>query len=269
MKVELGNLMNEKQRFMREKGGRGSNFKLLKAVMFFMIFSCFSLSSGYSQEVQAEQRNSTRSIKLSALVAPAKSARLVKTPSIFGSSEKMSSNTGEFTKWTSMLARYDQQMKGSESATFKAWFSRLEYLKDADIRVQMRQVNNIVNLNRYVGDLDGTGKSDQWATPVEMINARFGDCEDYAITKFMTLKALGVSESSMRIVVVNDTYKGIPHAILVVYANGTSYVLDNQNTDIVETSQISHYQPVYSISRFAWWRHFPGQQNGQTLVANR
>lgn len=258
--------MNTKQCVTHEKRGKRGFFNVLRIFVFFALLSVFSLSAGVSKDVYADQRNSTRSIKLSALTAPAQSARLIRTPSIFGSSEKMSSNTEEFSKWTSMLARYEQQMQTSESAAYKAWFKRLEYLKDADIRVQLRQVNNIVNLNRYVSDMDGRGISDHWATPVETINARFADCEDYAITKFMTLKALGVSESAMRVVVVNDTYKGIAHAILVVYANGTSYVLDNQIPEVLETSQIAHYQPVYSISRYAWWRHY---NDGQTLVANR
>lgn len=204
---------------------------------------------------QAQAAPSDRSVKLSSLVTPAKIKKFSKAPSLFGSKEIRSNDVKPFTKWTSVLNRYERQMRGVEGASYRAWFDRLSHLQDADIHTKMRQVNNIVNLNRYVVDQQGWGQSDHWATPVEFIARRSGDCEDFAITKFMTLKALGVPESAMRIAVVQDTIKQIPHAILIVYTGGQSYVLDNQIKQVVSTTTVSHYKPVYSISRYAWWRH--------------
>ena len=84
-----------------------------------------------------------------------------------------------------------------------------------------------------------------------------GDCEDYAIAKFMALRALGFENPEMRIVVLNDLNLGIAHAILVVYVDGKALVLDNQIRSVVPADSIRHYQPVYSVNEEGWWLHRP------------
>ncbi len=209
---------------------------------FFLLIFCFSTPA-------FAQQNDLKSLKLSVLVAPKPQLNL------FGTNEVKSNDLTAFTKWTGMLKRYQQQMLGVNAASFKAWFSRLSYLQDKPLAVKLRQVNNIVNLNRYVSDKKGWGQSDHWATPLEFLQKQYGDCEDFAIAKLMTLKALGVSESQMRIAVVKDLQKDIAHAVLVVSQNGRSYLLDNQIKDVVETTRVAHYKPYYSISSNSWWLH--------------
>ncbi len=236
--------------------------KLAGFAVFVMVLCALFLALGTPN---ANASTSERSIKLSSLVSPHAAKNTVyqnnrSQPSIFGASETKSTDIRPFKKWTSVLRRYQRQMMTSEAATYKAWFARMEYLRDKPVMERIRQVNNIVNLNRYVNDQQGYGQSDHWATPVEFITKRYGDCEDFAIAKLMALKALGLSESSMRIAVVQDKQKNVPHAVLVVSHNGQSYLLDNQIKQVVNTSQVAHYAPFYSISRTAWWRHIEPQK---------
>jgi len=99
------------------------------------------------------------------------------------------------------------------------------------------------------------GVADYWASPLELLDKGRGDCEDFAIAKYISLRELGFSQSDMRILVLNDLNLRIPHAILIVYLNGRAFVLDNQIAQVVPTDVIRHYQPIFSINEEAWWLH--------------
>ncbi|MDC1090758.1 transglutaminase-like cysteine peptidase [Pseudemcibacter sp.] len=111
-------------------------------------------------------------------------------------------------------------------------------------------LNNI----SYVTDITNWRQKDYWATISQFLN-RDGDCEDYAIAKYYSLKELGFTSDQMRIVVVEDTNLNIAHAVLAVYYDNKIWVLDNQISQIIEHKKIVHYTPLYSINEKAWWLH--------------
>jgi predicted transglutaminase-like cysteine proteinase len=185
-------------------------------------------------------------------------------PSLFGSQEFQGPDLGKFPKWMSMLSRWQQETGQQETCqapdcAMAAWDAVIASLRGEDRAAQLRVVNAAFNQRRYVGDTKNWGRDDYWETPYEFLT-RNGDCEDYAIAKFMALKAAGVPSSEMRIVAVrNMALGGQGHAVLVVYDGGTAYLLDNQIKDVVPVDRITAYQPVYSINDQAWWRHRNGQ----------
>lgn len=128
----------------------------------------------------------------------------------------------------------------------------------------VRGVNKLVNQTRYIVDQRNWGQSDYWATPVEFLK-RGGDCEDFAIAKYAALKSLGFPEERLRIAIVQDTVKNIPHAVLVAYTNEGAYILDNQIKTLVDAERAGRYRPIYSINRQAWWLH---QAPTNTIVAS-
>lgn len=166
---------------------------------------------------------------------------------LFGSREVRSSNMAAFTKWNGVVAKLD-------NAGMTNWGNRLNQYKSLPMRAQVEAVNAYVNNVPYIEDKDNWGKSDYWATPAEFF-ARGGDCEDYAIAKYAALRTLGVPETSMRLAVVQDKLKNVPHAVLIVYTDEGPMVLDNQNKTVVSAATQTRYQPIYSINRQAWWRH--------------
>ena len=111
-----------------------------------------------------------------------------------------------------------------------------------------------MNRSPYIIDPINYGVPDYWATPVQFF-VKDGDCEDYAITKYLSLRSLGWPAEKMRIVVLQDMNLNIAHAVLVVQLNGKGYVLDNQISQLVTDDQILHYRPIYSINENAWWLH--------------
>ena len=144
------------------------------------------------------------------------------------------------------------------------WKSEIEKYKGMPLRTMAAKVNTFINKTPYITDSKNWGKSDYWATPVEFFT-RGGDCEDFAIAKYVSLRALGVPENRMRIAIVQDTVKNIPHAILVVYTNSGAMILDNQSTVMKSADTVKRYKPIFSINRTAWWVH---KAPTTTLVAS-
>ncbi|MFQ5784811.1 MAG: transglutaminase-like cysteine peptidase [Alphaproteobacteria bacterium] len=186
-------------------------------------------------------------------------------PHLFGTREVRSTNLAPFPKWTGLLDRYFGEREiteGSCTATsfnrchLDAWHELIGELKGVDPATQLDRVNRFMNEAPYITDPRNYSLPDYWATPRQFFN-RNGDCEDYAIAKFMTLRALGWPNRDMRIVVLQDLNLRIPHAILVVYRDGVAWVLDNQIEQVVTADRIRHYRPLYSVNEDSWWLHRP------------
>ncbi len=118
----------------------------------------------------------------------------------------------------------------------------------------LRYVNRVWHPWPYREDRDVWGKEDYWAIPAEFLR-RSGDCEDYAIVKYFTLKELGVAPETMRIVVVRDTVRNLGHAVLAVYMDDTAYILDNLSNAVLPHNRLRQYRPQYSVNEQGRWAH--------------
>ncbi|WP_259396841.1 transglutaminase-like cysteine peptidase [Shewanella sp. SG41-3] len=108
---------------------------------------------------------------------------------------------------------------------------------------------------RFVSDNDHWQKSDYWATPLESLGSKGGDCEDFAIFKYFTLKAMGVDESKMRLMYVRALLINEPHMVLIYFEDPKAMplVLDNLKTQILPASQRRDLKPVYSFNGKGLW----------------
>lgn len=182
-------------------------------------------------------------------------ARMAAYPALFGSAEKKSKNLKAFTKWTSMFDRFEQSMKTADAQKImREWRENIEGFQGMDLKTMADKVNRMVNKEKYIIDSKNYGKSDYWATPVEFYS-HGGDCEDFAIAKYAALRALGVPEERLRVAIIHDRKKNIPHAVLVVYTDTDAYILDNQVKEMKNARHINRYRPIFSINRNAWWLH--------------
>lgn len=175
---------------------------------------------------------------------------------LFGSTEVHSSSLKMFPKWRGTLQRFEEELKscGSGQCKKQQWEAFVDGLRGKDLMTQLREINTEMNDKRYITDPVNWNLPDYWATPFQFLRKN-GDCEDYAISKYMALRDLGVPVDDMRIVVLNDLNLRIAHAVLAVYVNGKPYILDNQISKVVPATSIRHYQPVYSINENGWWLH--------------
>ena len=185
------------------------------------------------------------------------------TPSLFGSREVQSNKLFLFPKWRGALSRHFNEAKLADAPCTATAFNRchlrqwkkfLRGLGGIDRISQVKAVNHFFNRHPYIIDPKNYGVPDYWATPFQFLT-RDGDCEDYAITKYFSLRSLGFPAESMRIVVLQDLNLNTAHAILVVYMGKKALVLDNQVTTVVDANSIYHYRPIYSINEQHWWLH--------------
>lgn len=186
------------------------------------------------------------------------SARTVKAPAprseLFGAAGIRSRDISPFKKWTGMIGRYEEETKNISTTAPRAmlWRSALRELRGRPQREQIEAVNSFVNQSRYIEDIDNYGVSDYWATPIEFLS-RGGDCEDFAIAKYASLRALGFSEDQLRLAIVHDKLKGIDHAILIVYSDDGNFVLDNQDKKVESADDVNRYRPIFSLNNEGWW----------------
>ena len=195
-------------------------------------------------------------------------------PQIFDMAETRSDNLRPFTKWTWMLDRYSkekpQEVASCNDSTcrLQSWRQFLETLKGKSREQQLDAINSYANRHPYIEDLPNYGVPDYWATPREFLQ-KDGDCEDYAITKYWSLRALGFQDDELRLVVVQDMNLGVAHAVLLAYSEGKALLLDNQIKSIVDSAKIHHYRPFFSINEQHWWLHKPDQPKiSETKIAS-
>ena len=186
-------------------------------------------------------------------------------PGIFGSVEVPNKGLQPFPQWAGALQRFFEEAGKAQqgctpSATNKChyatWAKLITDSKAKDIGAQIQGVNDFMNQAPYVVDMINWGVNDYWSSPGQFFE-KFGDCEDYAIAKFLTLRALGVPSANMRIVALTDLNLKVAHAIAAVYISGKILVMDNQIKPVVDSTTIKHYLPLYSVNEEGWWLHRP------------
>jgi predicted transglutaminase-like cysteine proteinase len=146
-----------------------------------------------------------------------------------------------------------------------AWRSVIESQAGRATIDQLRAVNRFLNDWRYKADEQNYGRRDYWATPLEFLR-HSGDCEDYAIAKYVSLREIGFAPEQLRLVVVRDVVRDLAHAVLAVYVDDQVYVLDNLTNAVLPQERVTHYVPYYSINETTRWGHVPPVD---TLVSAR
>ena len=89
------------------------------------------------------------------------------------------------------------------------WQTMLVRTQNKPEQQQILIVNDFFARNlRYQTDIQLWKQNDYWATPLETLGRGLGDCEDYAIAKYISLRALGVSDDKLRLIYVKAKLAG-------------------------------------------------------------
>lgn len=139
-----------------------------------------------------------------------------------------------------------------------AWIDLMAANKQKSEQEKLALVNDFFNQLLFVSDLDHWGVRDYWATPLEMLGTGGGDCEDYSISKYFTLLALGVPIDKLKITYVKATGYGLQnaaHMVLTYYPTPSAMpvVLDNLDPEIKPADQRRDLTPVYSFNGDGLW----------------
>ena len=134
------------------------------------------------------------------------------------------------------------------------WKDLRQKAEGRPFREKLDIVNRFWNRWPYRTDQEVYRKQDYWAAPYEFLS-KSGDCEDYCIVKYYTLKELGVPVDDMRIVVVRETIRNIGHSILAVYQGDDIYILDNLSDSVRPAQRVRNYAPQFSVNEKYRWVH--------------
>ena len=120
---------------------------------------------------------------------------------------------------------------------------------------KLEKVNNFFNRIEFVSDIRHWKKEDYWATPVEFLASGGGDCEDFSLAKYFTLKKIGVDETKLNMTYVKAIKLRQAHMVLTYYETPAAepLVLDNLIGTIEPASKRLDLLPVYSFNGVGLW----------------
>lgn len=162
------------------------------------------------------------------------------------------------------------------AATVKAWRSMINSSRTLPERAKLERTNDFVNKNVfYENDIVVWGKADYWATPLELFGKQSGDCEDFAIAKYVTLRLLDIPVRKLRLVYVRARMGGTggkalqAHMVLSYFETPTSdpLVLDNLTPQIRSASRRPDLFPVFSFNHEGLWME--GEKNASSSPTAR
>jgi predicted transglutaminase-like cysteine proteinase len=137
------------------------------------------------------------------------------------------------------------------------WIDLIKQIQPMSDQDKLLYTNNFFNSAvSWVADQDNWQESDYWATPLETLSRRKGDCEDYSISKYVTLVLAGMPEEKLRITYVNAriTENGVArnqaHMVLAYYPGPRSepLILDNIARDVIRGSLRRDLKPVFGFN---------------------
>jgi len=147
-----------------------------------------------------------------------------------------------------------QQIQVRYGEQAKARFLALEHLVNEAAALpekeKLRRVNDFFNKVRWMNDLQVWGQEDYWATPLEFLGRNQGDCEDFVIAKYTTLKRLGVADEKLYLTYVEALNYRQKHMVLSYYETPRSVplILDNINFKVLPGTQRTDLRPIYSFN---------------------
>jgi predicted transglutaminase-like cysteine proteinase len=144
-------------------------------------------------------------------------------------------------RWSSLLAKHQEQI----AANGEAWRRLTAQFAGLSGEALLGRVNKVVNAATYVPDAQNWGVADYWETPLDLFS-RGGDCEDFAIAKYLVLREVGVDPKSMRVAVSKD------HAVLIVDTPRGAVVLDNRSTDVRRLTDRDMAKTRFTVSDLRW-----------------
>ncbi len=117
-------------------------------------------------------------------------------------------------------------------------------------RARLGEINRAINLAiRPASDLAQYGSIDVWSSPLATFARGAGDCEDYAIAKFVALLVSGIPAEDLRLVILRDTIRQEDHAVVAARLEGRWLMLDNLRMAMVEDAQLRNYRPIFVIDQ--------------------
>ncbi|MBV0931961.1 transglutaminase-like cysteine peptidase [Marinobacterium weihaiense] len=160
------------------------------------------------------------------------------------------------------ISRYGQLYGEAAAKRLAAWQALLQDAANLPEPQKLDAVNRFFNQVRFIDDIDHWGKEDYWATPAEFLISNGGDCEDFSIAKYYTLRALGVADERMSLAYVKSLELNQAHMVLTYYASPEAMpvVLDNLIGEIRPADKRPDLLHVYTFNGDNLWLSKKGRR---------
>jgi predicted transglutaminase-like cysteine proteinase len=123
-------------------------------------------------------------------------------------------------------------------AAARRFLSIVEHARQREGRARLGEINRAINLSiRPMSDLAQYGVEDYWASPLESLGSGAGDCEDYAIAKYVALEESGTAPEDLQLEIVRDVEHQATHAVVAVRYKDEWIILDNRTLLMVNADQ--------------------------------
>jgi predicted transglutaminase-like cysteine proteinase len=187
-------------------------------------------------------------------------------PPLFNSIDYRNESLDALPQWQRVVAEIEREsaiyevcIQGSgscESQALLAWQAMIKSQSGPPDVEQLHAVNRFINGWTPRTDQANHRREDYWASPLTFLS-RSGDCEDYAIIKYVSLRQLGYDPEQLRLVVVRDVLRDMAHAVLAVHLDDEIHILDNLFNAVLPQHMVSQYVPYYSVNESARFSHLP------------
>jgi predicted transglutaminase-like cysteine proteinase len=119
----------------------------------------------------------------------------------------------------------------------------------------LEATNRFFNRQIFIDDIKLWGQPDYWASPIEFLAAGGGDCEDFSIAKYFTLREMGLTDESMRLIYVKAIRYNQFHMVVANYATPEAMpvILDNLDPVIKPANLRKDLIPIYSFNGSHLW----------------
>jgi len=166
-----------------------------------------------------------------------------------------SSLAGEFALSKQILTKIENQYGDYARQRLVSWRNLINNHQRLNELEKLEKVNNFINGLKFVNDIDHWGKEDYWATPLQMLASNGGDCEDYSITKYFTLREMGIPAERLKLTYVKALRLNQAHMVLTYFPSPDAepLILDNLVGEIRTASERNDLLPVYSFNGDGLW----------------
>ena len=164
--------------------------------------------------------------------------------------------------WESVLVRHDPEtVYGSRISlltppVLQQWRNLAAMMPKLSPEKKLQYINGFYNNWPSVKDSVNYGEEEYWATPLEFLD-KGGDCEDYAIVKYLALRYFSWPAEDLWILLVENKKDGEKHAVLVARDKERVFVLDNLSRPayllIPEMAYMKTFTPLFAVNETGLW----------------
>lgn len=122
---------------------------------------------------------------------------------------------------------------------------------------KLQNINGFFNRWDSKSDQDNYATEEYWATPEEFLE-KGGDCEDFAIAKYLALRGFGWPERDLWLLLLTENKSGEHHAALAAKTGEKTFILDNLSRPVYllipEKHYVQNFTPLHAINGLGVWK---------------